>query len=276
MCHTKNMWDKFIHKWLRVPYALYTHIDKRPTGRSRATVLFLHGIGNSGEAWRDVIHDLPDDIRVIVIDLLGFGKSPSPPWAIYDAKTQAKSVATTFLRLGVMEPVIIVGHSLGALVAVEAAKRYPFAVRSLILCSPPFYRANEEQQRFLPRYDSLLKEIYSLAKRHPRKFVAISQLAVRLGLVNKSYDVTHENTPIYMNALTASIINQTTLDDAVKLTIPTRILYGQFDPVVIFSNLRWLAKNNPHVSLKIVLAGHEMFGPYIAAIHKEIEKASEK
>jgi len=269
------MWDKLIHKWLRIPYTLHVHTN-RAVKKPRATVLFLHGIGNSGDAWQDVMRGLPDDIHIIVIDLLGFGKSPSPPWAIYNAKTQAKSVATTFLRHGITQPVIIVGHSLGALVAVEAAKRYPFAVRSLILCSPPFYKANQDRQRFLPRYDSLLKEIYSLAKRHPREFVTISQLAVRLGLVNRSYDVTHENTPIYMNALTASIINQTTLDDAVKLTIPTRILYGQFDPVVIFSNLRWLAKNNPHVSLKTVLAGHEMFGPYISAIHKEIEKASEK
>jgi pimeloyl-ACP methyl ester carboxylesterase len=164
-------------------------------------VLFLHGIGNSGDAWKTVIQDLPSDIRVVVIDLLGFGKSPSPSWAIYNAKTQAKSVAATFLKLGITQPAIIVGHSLGALVAVEAAKRYPFAIRSLILCSPPFYKADEERRRLVPRYDSLLKQIYSLAKRHPRKFVAISQLAVRLGLVNSSYNVTHENTPIYMNAL---------------------------------------------------------------------------
>lgn len=268
------MWDKFIHKWLRVPYTLHVHTDQLRAKKPRATVLFLHGIGNSGDAWRDIIRGLPDDIRVVVIDLLGFGKSPCPTWALYNAKTQARSVAATFLKLGITQPVIIVGHSLGALVAVEAAKRYRFAVRSLILCSPPFYKASEER-RFLPRYDSLLKEIYLLAKRRPREFVAISQLAVKLGLVNKSYNVTHENTPIYMNALTTSIVNQTTLDDALNLAVPTRILYGQFDPVVIFSNLRWLAKNNPHVTLKVVLAGHEMFGPYISAIQKEIEKASQ-
>jgi pimeloyl-ACP methyl ester carboxylesterase len=269
------MWDTFVHRWLRVPYALHVHTDKQPTKKPRATVLFLHGIGNSGDAWKTIIQDLPDDIRVVVIDLLGFGKSPSPSWAVYNAKTQAKSVAATFLKLGITQPTIIVGHSLGALVAVEAAKRYPFAVRSLILCSPPFYKESEQQRRLIPQYDSFLKQIYSLAKKHPNEFVAISQLAVRLGLVNKSYNVTHETTPIYMNALTASIINQTTLYDAVRLTTPTRILYGRFDPMIIFSNLRWLAKNNPHVTLKAILAGHEMFGSYVSAIRKEIAEASQ-
>jgi cis-3-alkyl-4-acyloxetan-2-one decarboxylase len=274
LCHTNAMWDTFLHKWLRVPYTLHVHTDKRPI-KPRATVLFLHGIGNSGDAWRHITQDLPGDIRVIVIDLLGFGSSPQPSWAVYNAKTQARSVIATFLKLHIRQPVIIVGHSLGALVGVEVAVRYPLLVKSLILCSPPFYKASLEAER-MPSYDSLLKDLYQLAKRHPKEFVAISQLAVKLGLVNSSYNVTHENTPIYMNALSASIINQTTLGDAQRLRVPTRILYGRFDPVLVFANLKWLAENNNNVTLKPVLAGHEMFGPYISVIHQEITKASEK
>lgn len=269
------MGDKLLHKWLGIPYMLHVYADKRAK-QPRATVLLLHGIGNSGAAWRDVVTNLPDDIRVISIDLLGFGKSKKPAWAVYSAKTQARSVIATFLKLRINSPVIIVGHSLGALVAVEIAKRYPLLVRSLILCSPPFYRVNEEQRRALPSYDSLLKDFYALTTRYPKEFVAISQLALKLGMVNSSYDVTAETTPIYMNALTASIVNQTALSDALKLRTKTRILYGRFDPVVVFANLRWLAKHNPNISIKAVFAGHEMFGPYITAIQKEIIEASQK
>jgi pimeloyl-ACP methyl ester carboxylesterase len=269
------MGDSLLHRWLRIPYMLHVHTDKR-VKRARATVLFLHGIGNSGAAWRDVIDGLPDDIRVITVDLLGFGKSKKPAWAIYSAKTQARSVIATFIKLRLNGPVIVVGHSLGALVAVEIAKRYPLLVRSLILCSPPFYKASEEKRQILPSYDSLLRDFYVLTTRHPKEFVAISQLALKLGMVNSSYEVTPETTPIYMNALTASIVNQTSLDDAIKLRTPTRILFGRFDPVVVLANLRWIAKNNPNVSLKGVFAGHEMFGPYIAAIQDEIIKASQK
>ena len=268
------MWDVLLHKWLRIPYALHVHVNKKVC-RPRATVLFLHGIGNTGESWQDVIKDLPDDIRVVVIDLLGFGKSPRPDWAIYNAKTQARSVIATFLKLNIMQPVIIVGHSLGGLVAVEVTRRYPLIVRSLILCSPPFYKA-DQQNKLLPSYDALLRDLYNLIMRYPQKFLAISQLAMKLGLVDKSYSVTSETMPVYIKTLTASIINQTTLDDALKLTVRTRILYGQFDPVVVFANLKWLAKHNPHITTRSVLAGHEMFGSYIPAIRKEIEKASQK
>lgn len=270
------MWDKIIHQWLRTPYTLHVHTDNRPNRKAQATVVFLHGIGNSGDAWRDVTKSLPSTIRVVVIDLLGFGNSRQPSWAIYSAKTQARSVAATLLKLGIAQPVIIVGHSLGALVAVETAKRYPLFVRSLILCSPPFYKASEEKRRLLPSYDSLLKEVYQLAKRHPQEFVAISQLAVKLGLVNSSYNVTTDTTPIYMNALTASIINQTTLQDAVRLSVPTRILYGRLDPAIVAGNIRWLAKHNPRITIKPLVASHEMFGPYASAIRQEIIKASEK
>lgn len=268
------MWDVLLHKWLRIPYALHVHVDKK-VRRPRATVLFLHGIGNSGESWQRVIQDLPSDIRVVVIDLLGFGKSPRPGWAIYNAKTQARSVIATFLKLNIRQPVIIVGHSLGGLVAVEVAHRYPLIVRSLVLCSPPFYKASQ-QKKLLPSYDTLLKELYGLVQRYPEKFLLISQLAMRLGLVDKSYNVTSETVPVYINALTASIINQTTLNDALKLTVPTRILYGQFDPMVVFANFKWLAKHNPHVTIKSLLVGHEMLGLYIPAIRKEIENASQK
>lgn len=268
------MWDVLLHKWLRIPYALHVHVNKK-VRRPRATALFLHGIGNTGESWHNVIKDLPDDIRIVVIDLLGFGKSPRPDWAIYNAKTQARSVIATFLKLNIMQPVIIVGHSLGGLVAVEVAHRYPLIVRSLILCSPPFYKANQ-QKKLLPSYDALLKELYGLVKRYPQQFLTISQLAMKLGLVDRSYSVTSETVPVYINTLTASIINQTTLDDALKLTVPTRIIYGQFDPLVVFANFKWLARHNPHVTTKSVLAGHEMLGSYIPAIRKEIENASQK
>ena len=119
------------HRWLHVPYQLHVNQTKTPR-RSRATVLFLHGIGNNSHAWDTVIATLPDDVRCISIDLLGFGESPKPRNISYDAREHARSVLHTYLSLGIPEKIIIVGHSLGSLVAVEFAKRYPILVKSLI------------------------------------------------------------------------------------------------------------------------------------------------
>lgn len=263
------MRDALLHRWLRIPYTLHVHTNRAPT-RPKATVLFIHGIGNSGAAWGDVIARLPDDLHVITIDLLGFGSSPRPRWATYSAKTQARSVIATLVKLRLRRPVIIVGHSLGALVAVEVAKRYPLIVRSLILCSPPFYQPPDTPAR----YDTLLRSLYRLIHRHPEQTIKISALALRLGLVNKAFSLDEKALPSYMGALEASIINQTSLEDAKRLKKPTHVLAGRLDPVVVGRNLKELAATNPHVELTSVTAGHEVQGRLVPAAVSAIIQAS--
>lgn len=269
------MWDELVHRWLRVPYTLHVHTDKH-TKKPRATILFIHGIGNTGAAWDEVISGLPKDIRLITVDLLGFGNSRRPKWAIYNAKIQARSVIATFLKLRITEPIIIVGHSLGALVAVEFATKYPLLVRSLILCSPPFYKVNEEKRQMLPSGDEILRNIYRTAKKHPEQFIQISTLAAKLGLVNKSYNLTEENAHSYMAALESSIINQTSLLDATNLSMPTQIIYGRLDPVVVVDNLKSLTIINPNITLSGVLASHDVRGLFVSAIVKAIENTVNK
>lgn len=252
--------DTLFHRWLAIPYRLHTTIKQPATSKKIPTILFLHGIGNSGEAWDAVIERLPPNYRIVTIDLLGFGKSPKPEWMKYDARQQARAVVATYLRLRLRGRVIIVGHSLGSLVAVEIAKRYPLFVRSLILCSPPFYKVSERKRRLIPSSDTILNDIYRLASKHPEQFIKISVMALRLGLVNKSFNLTTDNADVYMNALESSIINQTSLKDAEKLTIPMQVIYGRLDPVVVLRNLHHLTKVNKHATLTTIIAAHEVKG----------------
>lgn len=263
------MLDQLVHKYMRLPYALHVH-KVRKVKRPRASVLLLHGIGTSGAAWDEVIAGLPKDVDVISVDLLGFGRSPSPRWAIYNTVSQARSVIATLLKLRVKQQLIVVGHSMGALVAVEMAKRYPLLVKSLILCSPPFYSNRIEARRLFPDRDKTLKDLYRLVRKHPQEFTTVVPLATKYRLVEKAFDVTDENVGSYMAALEASIINQTALEDAKKLQKPIRILHGTFDPVVIKKNLEEIVTTNNNAELRVILAGHAVLGPYIPAIVEEI------
>lgn len=265
------MFDSIIHRWLKVPYTLHVRHYKKPK-KSRATVLFIHGIGNSGDAWHDVIERLPKDIRIITIDLLGFGKSPRPSWAVYDAKTQANAVLATYLKLHTTSQVIIVGHSLGALVAIEIAKRYPLLVDSLILCSPPLYDATNAKGILLPKSDRLLRKLYTSAQNRPEDFLKLSAFAMKYNLINRSFNVTPENIESYMSALESTIVNQTAYDDAYKLKQPTLILKGTLDPFVVNRNLRKLARHNSHITMKTVISGHEVRGLFVLAVTKAIKE----
>lgn len=265
------MFDTLIHRFLRIPYTLhvdYVHRPKNP----RATVLFLHGIGNSGAAWSEVIKAMPDDIQVITIDLLGFGNSPKPKWPVYNAKAQARAALATLFKLRVHSRIILVGHSLGALVAVEMARRYPVLIRSMVLCSPPFYNVTDTSKHFLPSNDRTLRRMYNLAKDKPDQFLQITAFAMKYNLINESFNVTTENIDSYMATLESMIINQTSYTDAFSIKIPTTILKGTLDPLVISKNIRAITKANKLVTAQRVIASHEIRGLFVPAVVKAIKQ----
>lgn len=266
-----DMFDTLLHKWLNLPYVLHERFFRR-NKTSRATVLFLHGIGNNGSAWRDIADKLPNDINSSAIDLLGFGKSPKPDWATYDAKRQAKSVMATYGRRRNSGKLIVVGHSLGSLVAIEIAKRYPLLVDNLILCSPPLYRADDSTAR-LPRHpDALLRRIYAQAERYPDSFFLLAEFATRYRLVNESFSVTKESLKFYIGNLRAMILNQTALSDIEHIKTSTHIIYGSLDPLVVGKNIRRLEKTSPSITTQNVLAGHEVKGAFAKAVIRAIDR----
>lgn len=262
-----SAYDTLVHRWLHVPYMLNVrkfHSPKNP----RATIVLIHGLGNSAGAWDDVANKLPRDVQVLGIDLLGFGESPHPGWVKYKIGIQARSVVHTLILSGLLrQRPIIVGHSMGSLVAITIARMFPGFAKQLLLCSPPLYKANAEE--WLGR-EKLLRDFYKLVVRHPEQLELIAPLAKELGVVSKVFDVAGEQSAVYVGALEMSIINQTSLDDVRRLTLPIRILYGVFDPVVIGANLKQVDREKPNLSVKVLPVGHEIMGKYVQYIADEL------
>ena len=139
----------------------------------------------------------------------------------------------------------------------------------MILCSPPFYRQTEEKRRLLQR-DELLKDLYRRAKKYPLTLETLSPLIRKLKLASPALDINAGNVASYVSALEASIVNQTSLQDAINIKQPTTVLYGTLDPVVIGANIRRVAKKNPKVTAKMIVAGHEVTGRYVKIVAKEM------
>ena len=267
------MFEKIWHRYMRVPYTLHVY-RQSSAPKARATLVFLHGIGNSGKTWDEVSMLLPDDVNIVVVDLLGFGDSPQPDWAAYDAKTQARSLAKTLLAVGLRQQVILVGHSMGCLVAVEFAKRYPALVSSLILCSPPLYNVdpNDDRHLFVAR-DEQLRRLYELALKDPQNIVRLSKLAKKYNLLNPDFDVHALNIDSYASALRANIMNQTTTSDIVRIKKPIHILYGTLDPFVIGENIKQVKQASSYITVNRFIAGHEIVGKYVGRVAMAIESA---
>lgn len=260
---TGVVFDQIIHRYLRVPYRLHMSVAKK-SRRPRQTIIFIHGIGNSGLVWNDVIRQLPDDTRAITVDLLGFGQSRRPAWVNYDVGLQARAVARTCVRYGVTGKLTIVGHSMGALVAIEFARRYPSLVQSLLLCSPPLYQPEGGARR--PSTEAALRRIYRAARQSPQQFLALSGLAVKYGLITRAFDVTDDKVDSYMNALEAAIIHQSSLDDIRTLTLPIHIIRGSLDPVLVPKRIKQLAKQQSNITVSTIVAGHEIRGRFVTKV----------
>lgn len=93
--------------------------------------LLIHGLGGFAESWRRTLAALEPYSRTIAVDLPGFGQSSKPRRA-YTLGFFAQAVEGLLEELGV-ERARVVGHSLGAGVAIAFAQRHPERVERLAL-----------------------------------------------------------------------------------------------------------------------------------------------
>jgi pimeloyl-ACP methyl ester carboxylesterase len=110
-------------------------------------VLLLHGWTCDGNDWAWLSADLCADHRVVNMDHRGHGRS-SEVDGPYGAKPLAEDAARLLRHLGI-EQAVVVGHSMGALVASVLAIEHPSLVRALVLIDPAYGHADDHLQELV-------------------------------------------------------------------------------------------------------------------------------
>ncbi len=104
---------------------------------SGPTVVLLYGFLASSKYWDKVAALAAHNHTVIAIDLLGFGNSPKPRRSKYDYDAHINSINSTLKNLNIIEPFTLMGHSMGALLALRFANLYEQRVNKLVLANMP-------------------------------------------------------------------------------------------------------------------------------------------
>ncbi|WNC22644.1 MULTISPECIES: alpha/beta fold hydrolase [unclassified Thermosynechococcus] len=110
--------------------------------KGRSPVILLHGFGASLRHWRYNLRVLGDYQPTYALDLIGLGAAEKPI-AAYGAEFWAAQVHAFWQKI-VGQPAVIVGNSIGALIALTCAYRYPQMAAGVVMLSLPDPAVREE------------------------------------------------------------------------------------------------------------------------------------
>ncbi|TMG34507.1 MAG: alpha/beta hydrolase [Chloroflexi bacterium] len=118
-------------------------------GDARPDALFLHGGGLTAHTWDVVCDELRDRVRPLALDLRGHGDSEWSPDGHYPLGAHVADLESAMADLA-LKDFVLVGMSLGGLVALAYAGRHPRTLAALILVeSGPEMRRSERLRDFM-------------------------------------------------------------------------------------------------------------------------------
>ena len=152
-----------------------SYMDVAPSGTPNShTVMLLHGNNFGGFYFKAIIDGLTAaGFRVIVPDQIGYGKS-SKPIAPYNFNSQARNT-WLILQAEQIDKVMVVGHSMGGMLAARFTTQYPRSVERLVVYNP-IGLSDGRYTRPMPPidevYDRILKTDYQSTRASLSRYVA--------------------------------------------------------------------------------------------------------
>jgi len=237
------------------------YMDVVPLLPNGKTVLLLHGKNFNGYYWKNIIPFFTDSgYRVVVPDQIGFGESYKPD--IHYSFHQMASNTKSMLDSLKINSVIVLGHSMGGMLAVRFALMYPNFVSKLILENPI---GLEDYKTFVPYIplDSLLKEelkvTYESYKKYQQSYYPEWKPEYEDYVKAQSIPLTKPgfSQVAWANALTYQMIyEQPIVYELGNITAKTLLLIGQADRTIVGKN--HLSKESADVHGQYTLLGKKL------------------
>lgn len=238
----------FVHTRLVLPTGVELDVLQSgdPTG---VPLLLLHGISDSAPSMRPLMSALPSGIRAIAVTQRGHGDS-SKPLGPYSTEAFAADAAAALDRLGVRRAVVL-GHSMGSLVAQRFALDHPERTAGLILVGAfPTLSGNPAVQPF---YDELVAPLQG--HMDPATARAFQESTLARPVPSEFLDlVTRETGKLPAHAWKGILTSMMAEDLTARLgsvAAPTLILWGDKDAFALETDQQRLKASIPGARLAV-------------------------
>lgn len=239
MIWLRKIWHQRLNRPHRLAYNCY--------GIGPQVVLLLHGIATDGSFWAPLVSQLsPKQYTIIVPDLLGHGASPKPEYIRYSTADQADAVRAV-LRQRNVKKVIIVGHSMGGLVATRLASADPKIVRKLLLYEPPLF-ADLPEFKTHARRRKFYFDLFERIAKNPSGTLTVTRVVARIAKNWTKYLQSEQTWLPIERSLRNTIMSNDAVDELRDITIDTDIIHGRLDMVVPQADVKHMLRNNPRIS----------------------------
>lgn len=145
---------------------------------SETSVIFLHGLASNASRWRELMSnlELKDKSYLLAMDLRGHGHSMT--YQHYRRRDWCSDIQALIRQLD--RPTILVGHSMGAQIALDYATQIQTHLRGLVLIDPVFPQALTGILRNIARFRWLVSTIAFILG-------AFNRIGNRLGIRKRPY-----------------------------------------------------------------------------------------
>lgn len=200
--------------------------DKCASGKPKLTAVLIHGIASDSTTYAEALKFLEGDdalksVRFVTFDLLGSGKSLKDDSLNYDYKEQLEALHNSIQDLEITTPLVLVGHSMGALIATRYADTYKKEVSNLILVSSPTYRLEDLEN---PVFKAEMEAFKKIVAAKDRQYI---------------------NDKAFENEVAKIVLNKSNYRRLAELKTPAVLIYSDSDRTIMPTNIRKVIKENP-------------------------------
>lgn len=207
-------------------------------GRGRP-IIFLHGWLGSWRYWMQTMESLAIEHRVYALDLWGFGDSDKSENR-FDMANYVSQLAGFITELGIESP-ILVGHALGAGVAIAYTHQYPESITKIVAVSLPLSAEHINSRLTKNNQSSLLGKVFRWNPIPTPEIESEAQRAAEHVIPHSLESFNKSNITEKINALSCNVL----------------LVYGEKDDVVNPNTVQTLNNSNPHTkTIALPLAKH--------------------